>query len=214
MQLYLSSYKLGNHTGQLKNMLGKTNKKIGYIPNSLDFTYADQVKKENGIGADMTDLSQHGAEVELLDLKNYFGKKEDLQKKLDQLGGLYVRGGNTFVLRQAMRLSGFEELFSDLVARKSFLYIGYSAGVCVLCNDLKPIAITDDAEDFPYTEITDQIWQGLGYLPFLFEPHYKSDHAESESTDKEIEYCIENKILFKAFRDGEVLIGDSHTIFK
>lgn len=122
------------------------------------------------------------------------------------MGGVYVRGGNTFVLRQAMKLSGCDNLILEIKNRENFLYVAYSAGVCVLTPTLKPYAITDDADNFPYSEITEKIWDGIGIVPFIFQPHYKSDHPESASTDIEIEYCIENKLLFKAYHDGEVLI--------
>jgi dipeptidase E len=206
MNFYLSSYKLGNETAKLQELLKRTNGKIGYIPNSLDFTYADPVKRNENIKSDIADLEQYGAKVEILDLKDYFGKKDDLEIKLNQLGGVYVRGGNTFVLRQAMKISEFDKLLLEFIPRKDFLYIAYSAGVCVLSPSLKSIAITDDSNDMPYSQITEQIWEGLNILPFAFEPHYKSDHPESASTDKEVEYCIQNKILFKAYKDGEVLI--------
>ena len=37
-------------------------------------------------------------------------------------------------------------------------------------------------------------------------PHYKSDHQESKDIDKEVECYIQNKILFKVLKDGEVII--------
>lgn len=212
MLFYLSSYKLGNETSKLQELLKKTSGRIGYIPNSLDFTYADPIKRKESIESDMNDLQQYGATVEILDLKEYFHKTEELEQKLDELGGLYVRGGNSFVLRQAMRLSGFDHLLLKLIPRDNFLYIAYSAGVCVLCPSLESVAITDDSKDMPYVEIKEPIWDGLGILPFAFEPHYKSDHPESGSTDKEVEYCIQNKILFQAYKDGEVLIMDKQVL--
>lgn len=212
MHFYLSSYKLGNQTTKLQELLKATNKAIGYIPNSLDFTYADPIKRQESIQADVADLEQYGVKVEILDLKNYFNKSNELEQKLQKLGGVYVRGGNTFVLRQAMKISGFDTLLLKLIPQQNFLYIAYSAGVCVLGPSLQPIAITDDPKDMPYPEIKEQLWDGLGILPFIFEPHYKSDHPESASTDKEVEYCIENKILFQAYRDGEVLIMEKQTL--
>jgi dipeptidase E len=206
MKYYLSSFKLGNETSKLKDLVSKTNKKFGYIPNAIDFTSADPVRKFKHIEDDMNDIRQYGVEIEVLDLKNYFGKKEVLKTKLGTLGGLYVSGGNTFVLRQAVHLSGLEEIFTDLQSREDFVYVAYSAGVCILTPTLKPYAITDDANDYPYKELKSQIWEGLGILDFAFEPHYNSDHPESKSTDIEIQHCIDNKILFKAYRDGEVLI--------
>jgi dipeptidase E len=49
-------------------------------------------------------------------------------------------------------------------------------------------------------------WQGLNILDYVIAPHYKSDHRESEDMDKAVEYMIDNKILFEALRDGEVII--------
>ncbi len=206
MNYYLSSYRLGNELEKLRKLIARTSQKFGYVPNAYDFTTADQERKSVRSDDDMNDLRKLGATVEVLDLKDYFNKEEELQAKLSELGGVYVCGGNTFVLRQAMKVSGFDSALQAAAERTDFLYIGYSAGVCVLTPTLKPYAITDDATDFPYPEIQEQIWDGLGIVPFVFQPHYKSDHQESASTDKEIEYCIENKILFKAYHDGEVLI--------
>lgn len=206
MKYYLSSFKLGNETSKLKDLISKTNKKFGYIPNAIDFSTADPVRKIKHIEDDMNDIRQYGVEIELLDLKSYFGKKEDLMAKISTLGGLYVSGGNTFVLRQATHLSGLDEILLSLQEKDDFVYVAYSAGVCILTPTLKPYAITDDATDFPYKELKSQIWEGLGILNFAFEPHFDSDHPESKSTDIEIRHCIDNKILFKAYRDGEVLI--------
>jgi len=76
----------------------------------------------------------------------------------------------------------------------------------VLSSNLRVYAITDDPDNFPYQEIQETLYEGLGCISYAFEPHYKSNHSESESTDREIQYCIENKIPFIAVRDGEVLI--------
>lgn len=206
MMYYLSSYKLGRELDALKGLINKTSGVFGYIPNALDFTDADPVRRKRHIGDDMEELRKYGVAVELLDLKDYFGKEENLKIKLQTLGGIYVSGGNSFVLRQAMRLSGLDKLLKDMSSRNDFLYIAYSAGVCVLTQTLKYYALTDNAKDFPYPQLKEQVWEGLGVLDFVFEPHYDSNHPESESTGREIKMLIDDKILFKAYRDGDVLI--------
>ncbi len=178
MKYYLSSYQLGDKINQLKSLIKKTSGKFGYIPNALDFTKANLARRKKHIKSDMKDLEKNGAKVELLGLKSYFGKKESLKKKLLFLGGVYVSGGTTFVLRQAMKLSGFDELLFEMPSRDNFLYIAYSAGVCLLTKSMRQYAITDDAKDFPYPQIQKQIWEGLSIIDFVFEPHYKSDHPE------------------------------------
>lgn len=206
MKYYLSSYKLGNETEKLEKLIAQTSGKFGYISNALDFTKADSLKRHEHIEKDIKDLEKHGATVELLDLREYFEKEKNLKTKLLNLGGLYVSGGNAFVLRQAMKISGLDKIILEMSYRNDFLYIGYSAGVCVLSPILEPYAITDDAKDFPYRQIREQIWEGLNILDFTFQPHYHSKHPESKNTDLEIQHCIENKILFKAYKDGEVII--------
>ena len=206
MKFYLSSFKLGNETEKLKNLIKLTNKKFGYIPNALDFVGADPARRDKHIEDDMADFRQYGGEIELLDLKDYFSKPDELVKKIDSLGGVYVSGGNTFVLRQAYKLGGMDNVILSQQSRGDFLYCAYSAGVCVLTPSLKTYAITDDANNYPYEQMQEQVWDGLGILDYAFEPHFDSNHPESKSTDIEIKYCVDNKILFKAYRDGEVLI--------
>ena len=151
-----------------------------------------------------------GFDVELLDLTSFFKTPEMLENKLSQLNGVWVSGGNTFVLRQAMKLSKFDEIIhSTLVHRHDFLYGGYSAGCCVLSSTLDHLQIVDKPDDFPYPNISETIWEGLDIIDFAFLPHYDSDHHESKLIDQEIKYCIDNKIIFLALRDGEVIIEDS-----
>jgi dipeptidase E len=205
MKFYLSSYKLGNKVEKLKKLMPVSNKKLGYIPNALDFSSADPERKKQGIKKEIEELRSLGFEVELLDLKKYFGKKTELKRKLDSFGGVFIRGGNTFVLRQAMKLSGFDDILVKM-QRKDFLYAGYSAGICVLAQDFKSLQIVDNPKDKPYKQIKRTIWKGLGFLDYMILPHYKSDHPESAAVDKEVEYCKKNKIKFKTLRDEEVII--------
>ena len=206
MKFYLSSYKLGNKTNKLKQLIPKEKRQIGYIPNALDFSNIDPERRKQHIEFDINSLRELGISVELLDLKVYFGKQIKLKKKIDRLGGVFVSGGNTFILRQAMKLSGFDKIFKQLIKRKDFLYAGYSAGICVLAPDLKALKIVDDPTDMPYKKLKKVLWDGLGFLDYIILPHYKSDHRESDDIDKEVKYCKKNKIPFKTLRDGEVIV--------
>ena len=114
---------------------------------------------------------------------------------MEDLDGVWVRGGNTFVLRQAMRLSGLDDVLTDLLA-SDFLYGGYSAGVCVLAPSLRGLGQVDDPTASPYPG-SEVIWEGLGLLDYLILPHYQSDHPESADVDKEVEYCKREGMPFK-----------------
>ncbi len=207
MKLYLSSYKLGEKTETLKQWLASSKKRVGYIPNALDFIGMPSENRTKHMDFDMNELKVLGFAVEVLDLRDYFGKKDALREKLAQLDMVWVSGGNTFVLRQAMKLSGFDELVGELAELEDFIYGGYSAGCCVLSPNLKGLQIVDDPNNFPYS-LKEPIWNGLGVLEYLFLPHYDSDHPESEAIDKEVIYCTDHKIPYRTVRDGEVVMED------
>jgi dipeptidase E len=206
MKFYLSSFSFGNEVEKL-NALLPFESRIGHSINAQDLTdvtrTSPQLQKE-----EIEQLIRLGFNAEPIDLRNYFGKEERLREKLFHLDGIWISGGNTFVLRQAMKLSGFDILFSELRSRNNFLYAGYSAGICVLCDSLKYIENVDDPNFFPYEASKQVIWEGLNVFNYGLLPHYNSDHHESEAIGKDVQACIDNKWLFKALRDGEVIIID------
>ena len=200
MKLYLSSYGFGSQADKLRAFASSTC--IGFIPNALDHVEAGA---RAGINAQrLAELRDLGIDAEVLDLREYFGSSPRLKTKLASLGGVWVCGGNTFVLRQAMHLSGFDLLLDEL-AESDFLYGGYSAGVCVLAPRLDGLQQVDDPGLTPYPN-SHVIWEGLGILDYLVLTHYQSDHRESADIDKEVEYCRREGVPFKTLRDGEVII--------
>ena len=120
MKLYLSSYRVGNETKILKDW-NINYKKILVIPNALDI-YADGERKTNGILDKCKDLQDLGFETEILDLREYFNKENELRAYLENYNSFYVLGGNVFVLRQAMRLSGFDNYLQDISQSENYLY--------------------------------------------------------------------------------------------
>jgi dipeptidase E len=201
MKLYLSSYRLGNEFETLQRMI-PTRMSLGFVPNAMDHVASDARQESNT--KHIKDLTDLGISVEELDLQSYFGRTRALEQKLDTLGGIWVRGGNTFVLRHAMRLSGLDEILKKM-ARQDFLYGGFSAGGCVLSPTLECLQIVDEPKVNPY-DSSGPIWEGLGILEYAFLPHFDSDHPESAAISKEVEYCMKNRIPFKTLRDGEVII--------
>ena len=205
MKFYLSSYKLGNETKELQKWISEHNSKICLIPNSRDI-YPDGERKTRGIQEDVEELENLGFEVSVISLKDYFHKSEELQKRLEEFSAFYVIGGNTFALRQAMFLSGFDKYLKSIENDPNFLYAGYSAGICVLSKDLHGLKLCDDPSVNPYGIET--IWEGLGYFDYLFLPHYKSDHKETKLIDDCVEYCEKNGIRYKTLHDGDVFISE------
>lgn len=205
MKFYLSSYRLGEKAQELTRLMSAHNKRIAIIPNAKDYANEPEKRKDRE-EREIQSLRELGLEPEILDLREFFGASDLLQKTLSRFGGVWVLGGNTFVLRQAMWLSGFDKIITELKnSSTDFVYAGYSAGGCVLASTLKGLDIVDDPDVKAYGDYP-TLWEGLNLIPFSIAPHYQSDHPESAGVDQEVEYMIANNIPYKTLRDGEVII--------
>lgn len=206
MKLYLSSYRLGDDPQRLAELAG-SNKKAAVIANAMDFLPDPEGRKQSA-DREITDLKALGFQPEEIDLRNYFGKPDELGKKLNEYGLVWVRGGNVFVLRRAFKESGMDEWLVGQKGNKELVYGGYSAGVCVLSPELKGLEIVDNPNATAEGYKNEPIWEGLGLIEFAFAPHYMSNHPEAEAVGRLVEYDIKNGIEYKALKDGEVIITE------
>ncbi len=203
MKYYLSSYKIGDFGHELLKMAD--DRPLAYIPNALDHRPLDA--QETNRQKNMKDLNDLGVAFELVDLKDFFSDPEKLSKELEHYSGIWITGGNTFVLRQAMYLSKFDQAILNLKSTP-FLYSGFSAALCVLAPDLYGIQHVDDPGQLPYPQLKETIWSGLGILPYMILPHYKSNHPESADIDLDLAYCRIHGIPHRTISDGDVLYGE------
>lgn len=207
MKLYLSSYKIGNKSEVLKQWIEEHDNKICLIPNSRD-VYEDGERKTTGIQKDADSLTELGFDVHLLDLRNYFGKKDELEEVFKRVHSFYVIGGNTFALRKAMYLSGFDELLLQYANNDEYLYSGYSAGICLLSKDMRAVAIMDEADKDPYNSGLPPIYEGIGFVDEAIIPHFESDHSDSDKATEAVKYCEENNLPYITLHDGDVIVKD------
>ena len=105
-----------------------------------------------------------------------------------------------------MKQSGFDTLIRGAVARDEIVYAGFSAAAVIASDSLKGLELTDDPEDVPSGYDASIVWEGLGFVPFALAVHFKSDHPESESVDREIAFYEEAGIPYRTLKDGEALI--------
>ena len=202
MLLYMSSQKFGNDTTILKKWINENDNKIAIIPNALDAKGEDKIRKN--LKEDIEILERIGFNVKIIDLKNYFGKYNEIKAELSEYNACCVMGGNVFVLNKAMNLSGFDIFLKKKKNDDGFLYIGYSAGSCVLSENLKQLDIVDEPIKF-YDEQSVN-YKGLGFIDYIFIPHYKSNYHKIEFINNLVEKCMKENIKYKAIQDGEVLI--------
>jgi dipeptidase E len=206
MRLYLSSFRLGNHPQKLVDLV-KGNMRAVVVINACDYlSDAERLIRVQEEFAALQSLNFYSSE---LDLRYYFNnqqKQSELRDLLAACGLIWVRGGNSFVLRRAMKMSNFDRMIIDFLERDAIAYGGFSAGMVMLTPSLCGVNLVDNPEVIPTGYDPTIIWECLGVIPYAIAPHYKSDHPESAATDYLVQYYIDNHMPFKTLHDGEAIV--------
>jgi dipeptidase E len=205
MRLYLSSFGLGNQPEALTALLrGKT--RAAVVLNAKDASSPEG--RQASLDRELDALTGLGLQATELDLRDFFHRKGELRETFEGFDLVWVRGGNTFVLRRAFKLSGADEILPDMLRDDALVYGGFSAAVAVLTPTLRGLEIVDGPDVVPAGYPVEPVWDGLGLLPYAVAPHYRSDHPESEAVDRLVQHYIDHHILFRAIRDGEAIVVD------
>jgi dipeptidase E len=208
MRLYLSSHRFGDRFDLLLAM-AEQGARVGVIANALDAIPAASRESYARIVHDpIAELRAHGLDAFDLDLRKYVGQPDVLARDLSRLAMVWVTGGNAFLLRRAMRQSGFDTLAPALVADGMLVYGGESAGAVVACPSLKGIDRMDDPNELAAGYDPAVVWEGLDLLPFHLVPHCDSPHPDSEKAEAATVYMLDQAMPYRTMRDGDVLIRD------
>lgn len=204
MKLYLSSYRLGNHSNKLQALVNQPGAKVAVCANAIDHARSDD-KRQAIVQRECDDMRNLGFIPEELDLREYFNK-DNIVEKMKEYKLIWINGGNVFLLVKAMKQSGFDKVFNKLIKTEKLIYAGYSAAFCALAPSLRGMELVDDkdVQVDGYQEAI--IWEGFSLIDFYPVVHFRSDHPESAATEKEYEYVVSNNIPYKTFRDGDVYI--------
>lgn len=170
MRLFLSSYRFGAHYDRFAALTGEPGP-VALIPNACD---AWPAAWAGAVMSDRVPLQRAGFRPEVVDLREYVGRTGELEKTLRRFPLVWVRGGNTFVLRAQFARSGADLVLRDLLGEDALAYAGYSAGACLLTPDLHGLEAADDpAEVLPACGIEPR-WDGLGLVDRRIVPHVES----------------------------------------
>ena len=199
MRLYLSSSELGNRPERLVSLTGY-GAHVALIMNALD-NFPDERERCYGTGKQA--LEALGFNVEELDLRKCIGEPDRLAQALKGKGLLWVNGGNTFLLRRAMSLSGFDAIVRELLAADRLVYAGFSAGVCCATPSLRGIEFLDELPPEP-------MWEGLSLIDYHVAVHYRPGSPDVEPIQRTIRYYREHAMPYVALRDGEVLVVEEN----
>lgn len=212
MKLFLSSYKFGNHIKTFARLAG-SGARVAVIMNAVD--WGDVERAQASLETQIHSLNEVDLKAEQLDLRDFFGKAEELENRMNQFDAVWVVGGNAFVLKRAYEQSGFDMIIKKLVLEDKIVYGAFSAGVVVVTPTLKGVEMIDDVNIVPDGYDVQVDIQGLGLIEYAVAMHYKSDHPESALIDQYVEYCEEKGIPIKTLRDGEVIVvedGERRTL--
>jgi dipeptidase E len=207
MRLFLSSQDLGNHADTAARMAGD-NKTAALIRNAGDEKSAKE--RDYNTPEKIRMFEAAGFQVTEFDLRKYFGKQDELARDLASIGSIWCSGGNTFILRRAMRSSGLDEILKQRLTEDTVLYGGWSAGACVCAPSLNGIQFGDrpspDSVPEEYQN-KETIWEGLNLIPFMIVPHYDQEWFRADA-DECIKHLEKSGIEYEILKDGQVVIVD------
>ena len=205
MRLYLSSERLGERAGALLAMVGGP--RVAVIANGYDGASATAREiYRTEVYDPLVEFKSLGLESHELDLRAHFGDPASLRQRLAGYDLAWVMGGNSFVLRRAMKQSGFDNVIRDMVETDAMAYGGYAAGAVVAGPTLRGLELMDDPFELPEGYDEPLIWSGLGLTPFAIVPHYRSRHPEAASAEKVVSYMRARRTRYRAISDGEVIV--------
>jgi dipeptidase E len=202
MKLFLASYRFGAHADRFTRMTG-TPGRIAVIANACD-SWPDDARA-SAVTSELRSLRELGFEPEEVDLR---AETKNVAAVLDSVGVVWVRGGNTFVLRSRLALSGAYDEIARRVRDGRLVYGGYSAGACVASTSLRGIEAADDPAEVRPTTGADVIWDGLGFVDVALIPHYGSILDDTNSGTSMVERYRRDGTPFITLDDDQVLIVD------
>jgi dipeptidase E len=167
MRLFISSYRAGKHDQDLIKFLGKINK-MAVITNAKDYKTPEDRRLK--IEEHFSYYRSLGLEPTEIDLREYF-HKSGVEKVFLKQNFIWLAGGNTFLLRKAIRQSGLEPFLSDWVRKNEIILAGESAGAVILGPTLRGAEDEWSDEDSPYFKAEgyqdEIIWEGLDFVTFV-----------------------------------------------
>lgn len=200
MNLFLSSENVGNYPEVFLSLMN--GKRLAYVAHAKDD--ASDLERQIQVAQHKAQFESYGLEFTEIDLRKFFNQKvpSDI---LDNFDGVWCPGGNTFLLRAAMKKSGFDDVLISKIKKGLITYGGSSAGSVVVGPSLHGTENGDDPDAVQISYKSNVVWDGLGVVDFVTIPHVGSDWFGDEA-QKMKESLISNNVPYREVKDGQVVL--------
>lgn len=206
MRLFLSSYRFGADPDLFLRVV-RAPGRIAVIANAADAW--PSTARAAAVTSELGPLRSLGFVPEELDLRDHVGDPNSLRERLIRFPTVWVRGGNTFVLRAQLARSGGDSVLTDLVRENRIAYGGYSAGACVATPSLRGLEFSDDPAEVRSACDRDVVWDGLGWVDHAIVPHAGPSALADDGVDRTLRYLRERDIRYLALTDDDALVVDT-----
>jgi len=183
--------------GALRQLAGVAGCRLVFVPTAA----GPDADSKPWVQKDRQQLARLGCESSTLDLARADG--EDIDAALNGADGVFLTGGNSYLLLCHARRSGFAELVVPLVEAGKLLYVGTSAGAMLAGPDLGPAANLDNRREVPELESS----RALGLVPFSVLPH--DDDPEARAVHDEIVAAHPTVRFIRLTDERAVLVRDA-----
>lgn len=124
--------------------------KVAFVPYASDDHdgYTEKMRGFSGAGVDFVGIHEY----------------DDPVSALEEIDGIYVGGGNTWLLVRELHERGLIGPIREAVIGRGIPYAGVSAGANVACPTMQT------TNDMPITMVPS--YETLGLVPFQINPHY------------------------------------------
>lgn len=204
MKLFLASYRFGAHADRLVELTGPPGR-IAVVANAADAWPPSA--RSSAVDSELRGLRGLGFDPYELDFRRFFGRSDALAAELDSVDALWVRGGNTFVLRSQLARAGAEAAIVSRVESDRLTFAGYSAGACIAAPSLTGVEAADDpAEVHAVGGVVE--WSGLGLVGRAIVPHVDSPLDEAGAAQVMIERYTRDEVPFAPLNDDQAIVVD------
>ena len=182
----------------IKNYL-QPNSNIGFIA-----TASEVEENRDYMYQDREDLAKMNYKVIDIDISKE--NKQDILKKFKVVDSIFVAGGNSFYLLQQLIIKDVLQELKEFANNK--IYIGSSAGACIVCPSIDYAQKLDDKAQAPLLNN----YKAMNLIDFYILPHYNSKEKYTKLADEiEIEY---KNYKFIKLSNYQAIVVDSVSIYK